>query len=364
MAAMPQRLSPPRLPRLAVLPCHPMPGRANRACTGPSWFETVYQDRGDSTGRTLWAVYHNENYPATLPFDAGSGEGLYQPVLAPGPHGERAPRPRSAGSASWDLPDGGRSWTNRGIFLQDLQPRMILLPHNTSVTFAGGVGDPSAVASGDSLYLFLWGNTAIPDGMIRPPATRSVERRGQCISVARIALRDLGDPQGRARRWDGQAFLPPLMTGVGAPVPSLQVPVSEARRTRIRSPVKVQLGSFGRAEQLPEPLGDAPGPGGGALVEKAAAYISAFNPHRNLGPGSNSQDWSRPEKLLDKPGHTIWYPSLQPTGSGADRQARSSSLRLGAGGPPFITRTTTTVSGNTGPIFRVQLQRPGPVKKP
>ncbi len=50
--------------------------------------------------------------------------------------------------------DGGRSWVNKGIFIEDKQPRMILKPHNTSVTFAGGVGDPSAVASGEWLYLF------------------------------------------------------------------------------------------------------------------------------------------------------------------------------------------------------------------
>ena len=43
---------------------------------------------------------------------------------------------------------------NKGIFIEDLNPRMILKPYNTSNTFAGGVGDPSAVASGDYLYLF------------------------------------------------------------------------------------------------------------------------------------------------------------------------------------------------------------------
>jgi hypothetical protein len=34
---------------------------------GAVWFETVYQLPSDQTGKTLFAVYHNENYPVTLP---------------------------------------------------------------------------------------------------------------------------------------------------------------------------------------------------------------------------------------------------------------------------------------------------------
>lgn len=40
-------------------------------------------------------------------------------------------------------------------------------------------------------------------------------------------------------------------------------------------------------------------------------YIS-FNMNKDLGAGNNSQGWSTPQLLLSKPGHTIWYPSLQP----------------------------------------------------
>ncbi|MFM1794627.1 MAG: hypothetical protein RL642_1012, partial [Bacteroidota bacterium] len=34
---------------------------------GAVWFETVYQSQEDKSGKTLYAVYHNENYPETLP---------------------------------------------------------------------------------------------------------------------------------------------------------------------------------------------------------------------------------------------------------------------------------------------------------
>ena len=57
-------------------------------------------------------------------------------------------------------------------------------------------------------------------------------------------------------------------------------------------------------------------------------YIS-FNPHADLGEGTHSQDWSRPELLLDKPGHIIWYPSLQPVNDAEDRAKKYTSLNLG-----------------------------------
>ncbi|MDP4854152.1 MAG: hypothetical protein NWR22_13270, partial [Saprospiraceae bacterium] len=41
---------------------------------GAIWFETVYQAQNDSSGRTLYAIYHNENYPETLPFDEETKE--------------------------------------------------------------------------------------------------------------------------------------------------------------------------------------------------------------------------------------------------------------------------------------------------
>ncbi len=120
---------------------------------GAVWFETVYQSPDDKTGKTLYALYHNENYPATLPYDSTTGEGymyLHWPQGITGPQSPAA----VCRIGIMKSTDGGYTWDNKGIVLEDLQPRMILKPHNTSKTFAGGVGDPSAVASGGHLYIF------------------------------------------------------------------------------------------------------------------------------------------------------------------------------------------------------------------
>ena len=42
---------------------------------GAVWFETVYQDVKDLSGKTLYAVYHNENYPYNFPYSEKSGQG-------------------------------------------------------------------------------------------------------------------------------------------------------------------------------------------------------------------------------------------------------------------------------------------------
>lgn len=57
-------------------------------------------------------------------------------------------------------------------------------------------------------------------------------------------------------------------------------------------------------------------------------YIS-FNPNRDLGNAANSQAWTKPQKLLEKPGHVLWYPSLQPMNSEEDIKGKRTSLRLG-----------------------------------
>jgi hypothetical protein len=120
---------------------------------GAVWFETVYQSPTDASGKTLYAVYHNENYPETLPYDPKTGEGYIDSLW---PEGLTGPQSVAAVCRIGIMKstNGGHSWENKGIFVEDLQPRMIPKPHNNSLTFAGGVGDPSAVASGDHLYLF------------------------------------------------------------------------------------------------------------------------------------------------------------------------------------------------------------------
>ena len=100
------------------------------------------------------ALYHTENYPATLPGDEATGTG---DRTQDWPHGLRGESSVQAvcriGIMRSD--DGGLSWTDRGILLEDLDDRLIRAPINRNWTFPGGVGDPSAVACGDHLYVCL-----------------------------------------------------------------------------------------------------------------------------------------------------------------------------------------------------------------
>ena len=57
-------------------------------------------------------------------------------------------------------------------------------------------------------------------------------------------------------------------------------------------------------------------------------YIS-FNTNKDLGEGDNSQQWSAPQLLVSRPGHTLWYPSLQPLNTEEDIKNRYTCVRLG-----------------------------------
>jgi hypothetical protein len=205
-----------------VMPPNAKPGTVG--VHGAIWFETVYQDKNNTTGKTLYAVYHNENYPSTLPYDTLTGKGYIDYNWPQGLTGATTPAAVCRIGIMKSI-DGGRSWTNKGIFIEDNQPRMILKPHNTSVTFAGGVGDPSAVASGNYLYLFYgeYGYAGKYDETTYDPER---EWNGQCISVARISLTDLDNPENKAKRWDGKEFNASY-DGIGMPIESLKIPVAE-----------------------------------------------------------------------------------------------------------------------------------------
>jgi hypothetical protein len=291
---------------------------------GAVWFETVYQDVNDKSGRTLYAVYHNENYPETLPYNQATGEGYIDKDWPLGLT-ERITPAAVCRIGIMKSVNGGWNWENKGLFLEDKQPRMILKPHNTSKTFAGGVGDPSAVAVGEYLYLF-YGEYGYPGVYYRETYDAEKEWSGQCISVARIRISDLDAPQGKARRWDGTGFNTPW-DGIGKPIASLQIPRSSG--------------------------GGASSPDGGfhwgpsvswntylncwvMLMGKVEGrswvgdelYIS-FNPHADLGKENNSQYWTTPQLLVAKPGHVMWYPSLQPMNTQEDIDAKRTCLRLG-----------------------------------
>ena len=60
----------------------------------------------------------------------------------------------------------------------------------------------------------------------------------------------------------------------------------------------------------------------------SSIYIS-FNTNPDLGKDDHAQQWSTPKLLLNKPGHTIWYPSLQPFNTAEDRTLKYTSVNLG-----------------------------------
>ncbi|MDP1842712.1 MAG: hypothetical protein Q8K64_04765 [Sediminibacterium sp.] len=302
---------------------------------GAVWFETVYQDKKDATGKTLYALYHNENYPITLPYDSLTKEGYANSKLWPqGLTGPESPAAVCRIGIMKSV-DGGKSWDNKGIILEDLNPRMILKPHNTSNTFAGGVGDPSAIANGNYLYIF-YGEYGYP-GVYDPSTYDPIkEASGQCISIARIALNDLDNPVGKAKRWDGKQFNI-AHNSFGKPVAALQIPNSQ-NGGAASSPTggfhwgpSVSWNTYlncwvmlmGKVE------------GKSWIGDKI--YIS-FNLHSDLSEGNNSQDWSTPQLLFQKPGYILWYPSLQPLDTEEDIRDKNTSTKLGKRARFFVKR--------------------------
>lgn len=305
------------------LPPNAPPGKPG--LHGAVWFESVYQDSKDRTGKTLYALYHNENYPETLPYDQRTGKG-YKNVKWP--QGLKGPSSPSAVCRIGIMKstDGGHSWDDRGILIEDEQPRLILRPNNTAANFAGGTGDPSAVANGRYLYLF-YGEYGYPGVYNEKTYHKKEEWKGQCISMARIALADLDHPAGKARRWDGKGFAVPY-NGVGKPIASIQIPLS-AGGGPASSPAgkyywgpSVSWNTYLNAWVMLMAKAEGPSWKGSSI------YIS-FNKNRDLGIGNNSEQWTRPVLLLDKPGHTLWYPSLQPFNNQANKTNKYSSLKLG-----------------------------------
>jgi hypothetical protein len=292
---------------------------------GAIWFETVYQNAKDKSGKTLYAIYHNENYPITLPYDSITGSGYKNVKWPQGLTGAATPAAVCRIGVMKSV-NGGHSWENRGLFIEDLQHRMILRPHNTSVNFAGGTGDPSAVRSGDWLYLFYgeYGYPGVYDSATYDPA---FEHKGQCISVARIRVADLDDPQGKAKRWDGKSFNAPY-NGVGAPIHLLQISPAEGGGPTSSPTAKYYWGpsvswnTFLHCWVMLMARAEGPSWQGNSI------YIS-FNKNPDLGKGYASQQWTTPQLLIKKEGHELWYPSLQPLNTLEAVASKNTCLNLG-----------------------------------
>lgn len=292
---------------------------------GAVWFETLYKDPNDKTDKTLFALYHNENYPSTLPFDSSTGVGYLDVNW---PQGLKGPETKTAVCRIGIMKsvDGGNSWVDKGILIQDFQPRLILKPHNTGINFAGGVGDPSAIANGDYLYVFF-GEYGYPENYDPANYDTAVEWSGQCISMACILLSDLDNPVGKAKRWDGKGF-DATDVSAGVPVKSLQIPLAQGGGPASSPRAKYHWGpsvSWNNYLQCWVMLmAKAEGPS----WKGSSIYIS-YNTNADLGNGNNSQEWSTPKLLLNKPGHTIWYPSLQPINTREEKLKKYTSLNLG-----------------------------------
>jgi len=292
---------------------------------GAIWFESLYQDKKDPSGNTLYAIYHNENYPETLPYNEVTGKG-YKNILWP--QGLKGPSSPSAVCRIGIMKslDGGKSWENQGIFIEDEQERLILRPHNTAANFAGGTGDPSAVVSGKYLYLF-YGEYGYP-GKYEEALYKPInEWKGQCISTARILLSDLDDPEGKAKRWDGKGFNIPY-NGYGKPIASIQIPLNEGGGPTSSPQSKYYWGPSVSWNLYLNCWVMLMAKAEGPSWKGSSIYIS-YNPHQDLGEGENSQDWSKPMLLFNQPGHIIWYPSLQPLNKEANGSNQLSSLKLG-----------------------------------
>ncbi len=290
---------------------------------GAVWFESVYSPHED--GRTLFALYHNENYPSTLPYDEETGVGYTGVDWPDGLHGAGSPQavPRIGIMRS---DDGGLSWTDKGIMLDDHDSHLTRAPVNVNHTFPGGVGDPCGVPCGDYLYVFF-GQYGYPGTFDKETFDPQVEASAQCVSVARIPLADLDDATaGTARRWDGEAFTIPA-DSVGVPIKALRIPEDEGG-----GPVSSN-GSFywGPSVSWNEHLE--------AWVMVMARVDGPFwvgdsiwisvNRNADLSAGTSSQDWSKPELLVRRPGRNLWYPSLQPLGTETDVERRYTTNRLG-----------------------------------
>ena len=299
---------------------------------GAVWFETVYQSQEDKTGKTLYAVYHNENYPETLPYDAKTGEGYIDTLW---PEGLTGPQSVAAVCRIGIMKstNGGHSWENKGLFIEDLQPRMILKPHNNSLTFAGGVGDPSAVANGEYLYLF-YGEYGYPGVYDANNYDSIFEASGHCISVARMKIKDLDNPQGKAQRWDGKAFAA-AYNGIGKPIASLQIAKDDKGGAASRAGGNFHWGPSVSWNEYLNCWVMMMGRVEGKKWVGDKIYIS-FNKNKDLGAADHSQQWSKPQLVLQKPGHVLWYPSLQPMNTEEDIKAKRTCLRLGKKARLFV----------------------------
>ena len=71
-----------------------------------------------------------------------------------------------------------------------------------------------------------------------------------------------------------------------------------------------------------------------ALMRHKSIYIS-FNMNKELDD-LNSQQWTKPQLLLNRPDRILWYPSLQPMNTAEDLSNKRTCLHLGKKARLFV----------------------------
>ena len=131
---------------------------------------------------------------------------------------------------------------------------------------------------------------------------------------------------GKAKRWDGANFTVPY-DGVGKPIASLQIPVAEGGGPASSPTSKFYWGPSVSWNAYLQGWVMLMAKSEGPSWKGSQIYIS-FNKNKSLS-GKASQQWTKPLLLLDKPGHIIWYPSLQPLNTPSDIAQKRTCLLLG-----------------------------------
>jgi hypothetical protein len=71
---------------------------------------------------------------------------------------------------------------------------------------------------------------------------------------------------------------------------------------------------------------------------KGSKVFISFNKNPDFSNPASTPEWSKPQLLLDMPGYTLWYPSLQPMDTPEDIANRTTCLRLGKKARFFVKR--------------------------
>jgi hypothetical protein len=71
---------------------------------------------------------------------------------------------------------------------------------------------------------------------------------------------------------------------------------------------------------------------------RGSKVFISFNRNPDFSNPGSTQQWTRPQLLLDMPGYTLWYPSLQPMDTHEDIAGRNTCLHLGKNARFFVKR--------------------------